>query len=80
MALLEESLSQPTEDTGMQSVLRTLLKKQNKKQNTHTHSFQISSRAQECFEYNTSADSISKKKKKTFNVFEMNLQHLKCFN
>lgn len=37
MALLEESLSQPTEDTGMQSVLRTLLKKQNKNK-THTHS------------------------------------------
>lgn len=36
MALLEESLSQPTEDTGMQSVLRTLLKKQNKDK-THTH-------------------------------------------
>lgn len=39
MALLEESLSQPTEDTGMQSVLRTLLKKKNqehKNKNTHT--------------------------------------------
>lgn len=41
MALLEESRSQPTEDTGMQSVLRTLLKKKKTTQNknrTHSHS------------------------------------------
>lgn len=39
MALLEESRSQPTEDTGMQSVLRTLLKKkkQHKIKTEHTH-------------------------------------------
>lgn len=41
MALLEESQSQPTEDTGMQSVLRTLLKKNKQKQHKiktkHTH-------------------------------------------
>lgn len=43
MALLEESRSQPTEDTGMQSVLRTLLKKKQtkttqNKNKTHSHS------------------------------------------
>lgn len=74
MALLEESLSQPIEDTGMQSVLRTLLKKnqEHKNKNTHTH-FKFLQEHRNVLNTISQETALFLKN----HVFEMNLQHFK---